>query len=94
MVRPDLTTWGQSLSDLRIMSVEAEHARSRERFLALFMIASGQTTACGWAREIGRTKETVLKWVHDYNRLGPEAVRYRQTEGRRPFLASSRSGNS
>ncbi len=94
MVRPDLAKWGQTLTDLRILSVEAEHARSRERFLALFMIASRQTTACGWAREIGRTKETVLKWVHDYNRFGPEAVRYRHSGGRQPFLASSRSGNS
>lgn len=94
MVRPDLAKWGQSLSDLRNLSVATEHGRSRERFLALFMIASGQTTACSWARESGRTKETVLKWVHDYNRLGPEGVFYRHTGGRRPFLASSRSGNS
>ena len=47
MVRPDLEKWGQSLSDLRILSVEAEYVRSRERFLALLMLASGQTTACG-----------------------------------------------
>ena len=54
MVRPDLAKWGQSLSDLRNLSVEAEHGRSRERFLALFMIASGQTTACSWACEVER----------------------------------------
>ena len=40
MVRPDVAKWGQSLSDLRRLSVEAEHPRTRERFLALFMIGS------------------------------------------------------
>lgn len=64
------------------------------RLLALFMIASGQTTACSGAREIGRTKERVLKWVRDYNQLGPEGVFYRHTGVRRPFLAVSRSGDS
>ena len=53
--------WGQTLADLRGLSVEARDARSRERFLALFMIAGKQTSACAWAREFGRTKETVLR---------------------------------
>lgn len=53
--------WGQTLADLRGLSVEAKDARSRERFLALFMIADKQTSACAWARELGRTKETVLR---------------------------------
>ena len=48
------------------LSVEAKDARSRERFLALYM--NKQTSACAWARTIGRTKETVLKWVHAYSR--------------------------
>ena len=94
MVRPDMEKWGQTLADLRVLSVEAKDARSRERFLALYMIADKQTSACAWARTIGRTKETVLNWVHAYNRLGPEAVFYRHTGGRRPFLARSRSSNS
>ena len=94
MVRPDMEKWGQSLAALRLLSVEAKNKRSRERFLALYMIADRQTSACAWAREIGRTKETVLKWVHDYNRLGPEGVFYRHTGGRRPFLAQSRSSDS
>ena len=64
MVRPDMEKWGQTLADLRVLSVEAKDARSRERFLALYMIADKQTSACAWARTIGRTKETVLKWVH------------------------------
>ena len=94
MVRPDVEKWGQTLANLRVLSVEAKDARSRERFLALYMITNKQTSACAWAREIGRTKETVLKWVHDYNRLGPEGVFYRHTGGRRPFWARCRSSNS
>jgi len=94
MVRPDMEKWGQTLADLRDLSTGAQDARSRERFLALYMIADKKTSACAWAREIGRTKETVLKWVHNYNRLGPEGVFFRHTGGRRPFLAQSRSSNS
>ncbi len=33
MVRPDREKWGQTLADLRVLSVEAKDARSRERFL-------------------------------------------------------------
>jgi len=94
MVRPDMEKWEQTLADLRLLSVEAKDKRSRERFLALYMIADRQTSACAWARETNRAKETVLKWVHDYNRSGPEAVFYRHTGGRRPFLAQSRSSDS
>ena len=39
MVRPDLGTWGHSLDDLRRLAVNTQHPRSRERLLALYMIA-------------------------------------------------------
>lgn len=94
MIHPEIDKWGQSLSDLRRLSTEAEHARTRERFLALFMIGSKQTSATGWAAEIGRTKETVLGWVHLYNLAGPEALFYRRTGGRPPFLPKSKSNRS
>lgn len=94
MVRPDLTKWGQSLSDLRRLSLEADHPRSRERFLALYMIASGQTSATPWARKNERTKETVLSWVHLYNQAGPEGVLYRHSGGRRPLFRASKSSGS
>ena len=93
MVRPDLTKWGQSLSDLRRLALEADHPRSRERFLALYMIASGQTSATPWARKNGRTKETVLRWVHLYNQAGPEGVLYRHSGGRRPLFRPSKSSD-
>lgn len=94
MVHPDMAKWGQGLSDLRRLSIESEHARTRERFLALYMIGGGQTNATRWAAEIDHTKETVLGWVHTYNRAGPEALSYRRTGGRPPFLPKNRSNNS
>ena len=59
MVRPDLSAWGHTLADLRRLAVQAQHPRSRERLLALYMIASQQTNATTWAAHIGRAKETV-----------------------------------
>ena len=94
MVRPDLSAWGHTLADLRRLAVNAQHPRSRERLLALYMIASRQTNATTWAAHIGRTKETVLSWVHRYNLAGLEGVIYRRTGGRRPLLTKSNSINS
>ncbi len=85
MVGPDTAKWGQTVSDLRRLSIGAAHPRTRERFLALFMIGSGQANATGWARESGRMIDTVLKWVHRYNRDGPEALVYRRTGGHPPL---------
>jgi transposase len=94
MVQPDTAKWNQTLSDLRRLSTEAPHARTRERYMALYMIASEQTSATRWASEIGRTKETVLGWVHRYNQAGPTGLTYRRTGGRTPLLRQNRSSNS
>ena len=94
MVRPDLVTWGHTPDDLRRLAVNAEHPRSRERLLALYMIASEQTNATTWAARIGRAKETVLSWVHQYNLAGLEGVIYHHTGGRSPLLTKSNSTNS
>ena len=85
MVRPDLSAWGHTLADLRRLTVQAQHPRSRERLLALYMIASQQTNATTWAAHIGRAKETVLNWVHQYNLAGPEGLIYRHTGAAPPF---------
>ncbi len=45
MVRPGLTNWNQSVDDLLQGSSNAQHSRTRERSLALYMIASGQSNA-------------------------------------------------
>lgn len=90
MVRPDTAKWGQTLADLRRLSVEAEHLRTRERFLALYMIGSQQTNATGWAVEIDRADDTVIGWVHTYNKFGPQALNYRRSGGRPPLFAKNR----
>jgi hypothetical protein len=94
MVRVDCARWGQTPEDLRRASLEAPHARSRERFQALYLIASGRFNATARAAHIGRQDETVLGWVHHYNRRGPDAVAYRRTGGRAPLLRRPRSSKS
>lgn len=90
MVRPDVKAWGQTVEDLRRLSVDSEHPRTRERFQALYLIATGQTNATLWAEQIGRSDETVLRWIHRYNQDGPQALIYRRTGGRAPLLRLSR----
>lgn len=86
MIRPDVEKWGQTPDDLRRLATDAPHPRTRERFLALFMIAAGQSNAALWATRIGRCDECVLGWVHAHNACGPGAMTYRRTGGRAPFL--------
>ena len=94
MVRPDTAKWGQTLADLRRLSVQAEHVRTRERFLALYMIGSHQTNATQWSAESGHDDDTVIGWVHTYNACGPEALYYRRTGGRSPLFAQKRLSRS
>jgi len=94
MVRVDCATWGQTPEDLRRASVEAPHPRSRERFQALYLIASGRFNATACAAHIGRQDETVLGWARRYNERGPGAVAYRRTGGRAPLLRRRRSSRS
>jgi transposase len=90
MIRPETEKWSQTLADLRRLSVEAAHPRTRERFLALYIIGSQQRNATQWAIEIGRDDNTVMGWVHTYNASGPEALYYRRTGGRPPLLPKNR----
>ena len=90
MVRVDLAKWGQSVEDLRTASLSAPHRRTRERFQALYLIASGQFNATACAAHIGRQDETVLAWAHLYNRRGPDALTYRKTGGSAPLLTGDR----
>lgn len=91
MIKPEIGKWNQTRLELYRLSLEAEHPRSRERFQALYQIASEQSNASEWAREIGRHTQTVMSWVHSYNVSGPAALHYRKTGGRPPFLARNRS---
>jgi hypothetical protein len=86
MVRVEMARWGQTLEDLRRVSVAAMHRRSRERFQALYLIASGRFNTTTGAAHIRRQDETVLGWVHRYHAHGPDALIYRRTGGRAPLL--------
>jgi transposase len=90
MIYPATAKWSQTNADLLQLAMEAKHRRTRERWLALYMIASGQRNATQWAKEIGRTDDTVLSWVHRYNDQGPEGIGYRRTGGRVPLFRESR----
>lgn len=94
MVGVECARWGQTPEDLRRASVEAPHPRSRERFQALYLIASGRFNATSCAAHIGRQDETVLDWVHRYNARGPDALAYRRTGGRAPLLRRPRPSAS
>ena len=63
MVRVEMAKWGQTLEDLQRAAANTVHRRSRERFQALYLIASGQFNATTCAAHIGRQDETVLAWI-------------------------------
>ena len=94
MIRPDFAKWGQSPDEIYQLSLKAGHARSRERFQALYMIGTQQVNATEWAQQIGRKNQTVMGWVHQYNEQGPQRVHYQRTGGRPPFLANLRKTRS
>jgi transposase len=70
------------------MALNAAHARSRERFLALHDIAEG-ACATQVAARTGRHPQTVMGWLHAYNDHGPAALTYQRTGGRPPFARTS-----
>jgi transposase len=94
MVRVEMAKWGQTPEDVRLASLQAAHRRSRERFQALYLIASGRFNATTCAAHIGRQDETVLSWIHRYNAQGPDALTYRRTGGRAPLLTSDKRNRS
>jgi transposase len=92
MLRVGHEKWGQTPDDLRRLAIEADHARTRERFFALYQVTQG-CSATAWAQQTGRHDDTVQQWVHDYNVQGPEAMKYRRTGGWPPFGETSRRGS-
>ena len=75
MLKVDHHAHGQTLEDLRRLALRAEHPRTRERFLALYLMARGLANATEIALESGRHDQTVHHWVHLYNEQGPDAMR-------------------
>ena len=86
MLRPEFEKWGQSPEEMLRLSVEAEHARTRERCLALYMIGTRQTNASRWSERIERQDMTVQRWVRRYNEEGMAGIIYEHTGGPTPFL--------
>jgi Homeodomain-like domain len=85
VLRVDHARWGQTQTDLRDLALGPAHARSRERFLAIYDIAQG-ACATQVALRTGRHPQTVMGWLHAYNDHGPAALIYQRTGGRPPFV--------
>lgn len=86
MLRVEHEKWEQKVSDLLDCAVKASHARTRERFMALYEIAAEQTNATRWAGQIRRHSQSVQSWIHAYNDRGPEALTFRHTGGWVPLF--------
>lgn len=80
MLRPDLARWSLSEESLTELCLHAPHPRTRERLLALRDISRG-SCASALCKPLGRHLTTVLKWVHDFNEHGPQALIYRHSGG-------------
>lgn len=96
MLKPDFAKWNQTLNDLFKLAVQAEHARSRERFLALYHLALEGGGATAYAARTGRDRITVMEWVRKYNAFGVQALHYRRSGGTVPLFrkrASTTSSN-
>ena len=89
----DCARWGQTPQDLRRLALSAPHARTRERALALYDIAQ-ESCATQVAERTGRHPQTVMGWLHAYNTQGPDALVYRRTGGRPPFVPASRPASA
>jgi len=84
VLKPKPEKWNQSREEVRRLSIESEHRRTRERFLALFEILE-VSNATKVALKSGRCSHTVREWVQNYNKLGPDALIYRRTGGHPPL---------
>ena len=86
MLKLDLAKWNQTPEDLREEALTAPHARTRERFLALYELTQQERGATAIARGTTRHAQTLIRWVHWYNEAGPDGVMFRQTGGLTPFF--------
>lgn len=85
MLKVECDRWNESASMLREEALKADHARTRERLMALYEICNGKS-ATKVGRQTGRNPQTVMEWVHRYNLSGKEALLYQRTGGHRLFF--------
>jgi len=86
MLKLQLEKWSLSAHKLQHLALNAVHPRSRERFLALYHIALGSCPTIA-APQFNRDSQTLMKWVHLFNKKGPDALHYRKTGGRPPLAS-------
>jgi transposase len=94
MLELNLAKWSQTPEDLRVAAMTADHARTRERFLALYELTQQGRGASAVARGAGRHQQTLIRWVHRYNESGPQALVFEYTGGLPPFLTRIPSRHS
>ena len=85
MLKVDYARWNQSTEVLREEALAAKHPRTRERLMALYEISEGKS-ATQIGKKTKRNPQTVMKWVHLYNREGLSALKYQRSGGRPPFF--------
>lgn len=84
MLKINCDRWNQNAANLREEALKADHARSRERLMALYEICNGKN-ATQVSRETGRNPQTIMEWVHRYNQAGPETLVYQRSGGHSPL---------
>jgi transposase len=84
MLKVDLERWHHSAESFREQALSANHARTRERLLALYEMTQGKN-ATQVGRQTGRNPQTIMDWVHRYNQSGLESLVYRHTGGHPPL---------
>jgi transposase len=84
MLKVQLEKWQQTAETLRELALHAQHPRTRERLLAIYEIAQGES-ATQVAYQSDRNPQTVMEWVHRYNANGPQALTYQHSGGHPPL---------
>ncbi len=85
MLKVKCDRWNQSKELLRTEALAAEHPRTRERLMALYEVCEGKS-ATFVGKQTNRNPQTVMEWVHRYNRQGLAALKYQRSGGRNPFF--------
>lgn len=84
MLKINTAKWGVNPEDIRQSAVCENHPRTRERLMALYEITQGKS-ATQVARNTNRNPQTIMSWVHLYNNLGLQALKFKHTGGHPPL---------
>ena len=71
--------------NLHRLSKKEPHARTRTRFLALFLIQKGSTYREA-ANSVNVAVQTIQKWINKFRKFGPEGLKEQTGTGRKPIL--------